>query len=256
MNFNRSTLVYTLIGASAVTGLFGYAVLMNARAVEPVKDASSAESLVTERAESASPTAPDRPHPDQPRKVIVTMPAARDGRVDPFEAPGDEPIRAFPAAADTTDLTVPPFWGKHEASPAARPVESLLPPVKTGPATSGRQVQFVEPEAKPAPPPPPVPPHVARPAAKPRPAINGYHAHLASYYSEDDARAGWKTLHRKLGSALNGMEPILSMVDIPGQGRFIRLMTGSFPKSADAAKFCGRIKPTGQYCQPIRTGPS
>jgi hypothetical protein len=144
MNFNRSTLVYTLIGASAVTGLFGYAVLMNARAVEPVKDASSAESLVTERAESASPTAPDRPHPDQPRKVIVTMPAARDGRVDPFEAPGDEPIRAFPAAADTTDLTVPPFWGKHEASPAARPVESLLPPVKTGPATSGRQVQFVE----------------------------------------------------------------------------------------------------------------
>ncbi|TVM32522.1 SPOR domain-containing protein [Oceanidesulfovibrio marinus] len=62
--------------------------------------------------------------------------------------------------------------------------------------------------------------------------------HLASYKMEANARNGWAELTQATPGLLAGLVPYYSVVDIPGKGRFIRLIAGPLPsqQAADALR--------------------
>lgn len=81
---------------------------------------------------------------------------------------------------------------------------------------------------------------------------HGYMAHLASYRDEIHAAAGWKTLQKAHRDLLINRTPVTVTAEIPGQGTFVRLMTGGFGQLADVSEFCSEVKASGQYCIPVK----
>lgn len=76
-------------------------------------------------------------------------------------------------------------------------------------------------------------------------------AHLASYYSEGDALAGWDALVADFSSLLSPYQPILREIDLGARGRFVRLLAGPFEGQDDAAELCRSLRMQGAYCIPV-----
>lgn len=82
-----------------------------------------------------------------------------------------------------------------------------------------------------------------------RSAADGLYAvHLASYRIEENARRGWSQLSGKYPGVLGGLSPQVSIVDLPGEGRFVRLIAGPYESRLSAARACDEIKARGDYC--------
>lgn len=75
-----------------------------------------------------------------------------------------------------------------------------------------------------------------------------YGVHLASYRTEEDARAGWRKLQRDNPDELGLLEPRTEWVTIEGRGDFIRLIGGGFSSRAKAEALCETLKTKGLFC--------
>jgi hypothetical protein len=111
---------------------------------------------------------------------------------------------------------------------------------------------------------PALPPAVAAPAvmAPPPPLMpasgNGrYGAHLGSYRSVDEAKAGWATLARAHPDLLSPLGYQTAEFD-PGDGRgvFIRLLAGPFEDRGRAEALCKSMQSKRAFCRVLSLGPA
>ena len=72
--------------------------------------------------------------------------------------------------------------------------------------------------------------------------------HLSSVRDEDAARAVWSRLQAEFPGLLGERKLLIRPVDIEGQGRYFRVLTGSFPERTEAKALCRRFEPHAQYC--------
>ncbi len=95
-----------------------------------------------------------------------------------------------------------------------------------------------------------------------QPAAEGMHApgdrparfalHIASVRSEVAARRGVGVLRRQF-PPLRDLEPQPPRpVDIPGKGRFWRILFGAFTEPGEAKRMCRRMEKAGAYCRVLR----
>lgn len=96
----------------------------------------------------------------------------------------------------------------------------------------------------------------ANPEADAIPDMTGarslFHAiHIASYRREATAQSGWQTLSAMFPEALDGLEPRVEGVDIPGQGYFLRLKAGPFNSAGAAEAACAPFRAAGVWCAPV-----
>ena len=76
-----------------------------------------------------------------------------------------------------------------------------------------------------------------------------YGAHLASYRSREGAVSGWRELSARHAGLLEGMQPVLSVLDM-GEfgGEFLRLKVGPVADEAAAEALCAEFTTAGEYC--------
>ncbi|MGV6800395.1 MAG: SPOR domain-containing protein [bacterium] len=80
------------------------------------------------------------------------------------------------------------------------------------------------------------------------PAAGEYAIHLASYRREENVYRGWAELRQLYPDLLSGLAARISIVDLPEQGRFLRLKAGPFASKEEANQICRVIKDNGDYC--------
>lgn len=87
------------------------------------------------------------------------------------------------------------------------------------------------------------------PKAVPSGGEPAYGVHLASYRSRDGAVSGWRELSTRHAGLLDGLQPILSVLDM-GEfgGEFLRLKLGPVADEAAAAALCAELSAAGEYC--------
>lgn len=87
-------------------------------------------------------------------------------------------------------------------------------------------------------------------AAAPAPAPRGpqYGVHLASYKTETSLRTGWTVLSQDHGDLLAGVSPFATSVDVPGKGRFTRLLAGPIESATRAKDLCASLQRRDVYC--------
>ena len=106
--------------------------------------------------------------------------------------------------------------------------------------------------------PPTSKPVAAKPAAvaappAPSAASGGFAAHLASFRSEADAKAAWTGFVGKYPS-LAGRQPVITIADLPGKGRYFRLFASPTGDRSQANTLCQSLKSAGlSYCAPMAT---
>jgi cell division septation protein DedD len=74
---------------------------------------------------------------------------------------------------------------------------------------------------------------------------------VASLRDPAGAADEWRRLVR-LHPSLAGLEPQPAKVaEIPGKGRFYRVLGGAFASRAEAEAACARLLAEGSYCRPV-----
>ena len=107
-----------------------------------------------------------------------------------------------------------------------------------------------------APPPPPAAKPAAGPAGAARvasaaPAPGRFAIQVASLRDPAGAAAAWRRLVR-LHPSLAGLEPRPARVaEVPGEGRFYRVLGGAFATRAEAQAACARLLAEGSYCRRV-----
>jgi tetratricopeptide (TPR) repeat protein len=177
--------------------------------------------------------------PDTDPSVQVNMPvAAPTEPVTQAQASPQIDLRPPPADAPVqTAARKPHATEKPDATFSLRPAILYDAKAKHG-AAPNRVASLAPPKAVPAPQPPPVQ-SVAR--------ATGAMIQLGAWHSEEDATNGWNHIVGRSGGLLDGMNPHVVAVDIPGKGHFWRLRAE--PSSGvDAASLCEQLKAKGLAC--------
>ena len=154
---------------------------------------------------------------------------------------GVQLARQYEAAQQRPQL--PPEVASNSGSPRGLPAAPT--PIVTGPPVSSRPVT--------AAPPPPIrterPPVVAQqPSPRPAPAVisgRGWKVQLGAFRDEGNARRLYDSLSGRV-SALAGSQPLFVRA-----GALTRLQVGPYASSAEAARVCAAIRPTGTPCVPV-----
>ena len=197
-------------------------------------------------ADPSPPPAEGTPVPDPSAAEAATAPAP----VQAADAPA--PVQAagapsLPAALTARDDAAP----TDEASPAAGtggPVPPAPPPspadtTAAGPADAAAVASTA-----------PSVPEAAAPraeAAGPAPPSGRFAIQVASLRDPAGAAGEWQRLVR-LHPSLAGLEPQPARVaEIPGKGRFYRVLGGAFATRAEAEAACARLLAEGSYCRPV-----
>lgn len=85
---------------------------------------------------------------------------------------------------------------------------------------------------------------------------DAYAAHLASYRTVGEAKAGWQRLEAKHPEELRWYAPMYRTVDLSTKGTFVRLFAGPPMPREDAVALCRRLQIEGGYCAARRTATS
>ena len=126
---------------------------------------------------------------------------------------------------------------------------------ETGPslvATAGVSaiMPVVTPPAMTAFPPGPAPAAQTATEAAP-PARIAYGVDIGSGLTIQALRARWTAVRSAHPEVFAGLEPILSVRDMPRANHVeLRLVAGPFPDAGAAARLCASLTPAGLYCQP------
>ena len=87
--------------------------------------------------------------------------------------------------------------------------------------------------------------------ASPAPAPGRFAIQVASLRDPAGVAAEWQRLVR-LHPTLAGLEPQPARVaEVPGKGRFYRVLGGAFATRAEAEAACDRLLAKGSYCRPV-----
>lgn len=79
-----------------------------------------------------------------------------------------------------------------------------------------------------------------------------YEAHIASTASEAEADKLWADLRGKLDQRHSSATAHYKLIDVPGHGRFVRVMVGDFNDAAATADFCRAVIAQGRDCRILR----
>jgi len=79
-----------------------------------------------------------------------------------------------------------------------------------------------------------------------QPATGRWRIQFGAFRDEGNARALWAKLHGQVG-ALSGLEPYF----LRNGGSLTKLQAGPLASSAEAARICASVKPTGTPCVPV-----
>jgi cytoskeleton protein RodZ len=202
-----------------------------------------------QRAAVAGPSPPpaeSMPAPNPSAAEAATVPAP----VQAADAPA--PVQAadapsLPAALTARDDAAP----TGEVSPAAEtggPVPPAPPPSPADTTTAGPADAAVVASTAPS------APEAAAPqaeAAGPTPPPGRFAIQVASLRDPAGAAGEWQRLV-KLHPTLAGLELRPAKVaEIPGKGRFYRVLGGDFATRAEAQAACARLLAEGSYCRPV-----
>jgi len=112
---------------------------------------------------------------------------------------------------------------------APPPPAIAFPPVRSAPASSQG------------------PPAAAAPAA----LATAYGADIGSGLTIQALRARWAAIRAAHPELFEGLQPIVSIKDVPRANRIeLRLLAGPFAAAGAAAQFCAALTPFGLFCQP------
>lgn len=82
-----------------------------------------------------------------------------------------------------------------------------------------------------------------------------YEAHIASAATEAEAEQLWSRLHDQLGAQFQSAPLHMRVIDVPGHGRFVRLLAGDFQDAEATAAFCRAVISAGRDCRILRQLP-
>lgn len=171
---------------------------------------------------------------DVPGQPSATAPAP--------EAPAPEALRAAQPAPPPPPP--PPEPAPTAASPAAAAPESpaSAPASPPAPAPGPAPVPATSAAASPA------APEASPPARPPTPQAAGSTlVQLAALGSEAGAHAEWQRLKGRMADVLGDRKPVIQHAERDGHTIW-RLRVGGFPSSADATRFCERVRAKGGAC--------
>jgi hypothetical protein len=83
-------------------------------------------------------------------------------------------------------------------------------------------------------------------------AGNGQKLHLASYKSLKLAKEDWANMRKKYPAELRGLKVSYPSVNVPGKGRFYRILAGPAKSIAAAKSLCTRLRAKGQFCDTMK----
>jgi len=195
-----------------------------------------------------------------PTPLLSTPPQASP--VPPAGPSGLQPVQAAPGRWPAQTQQTAPAPARAAPRPAAQPVASP-------------QQQNAQPAAMPQ----PVPAQRPAPARTERPRVatqvhgfDGivaserallqktassarYEAHIASAATEAEAEQLWSRLHDQLGAQFQTTPLHMRVIDVPGHGRFVRLLAGDFQDAETTAAFCRAVISAGRDCRILRQLP-
>ncbi len=199
----------------------------------------------------------------------------RRTRPQQFAATTDEdksqPRFGGPKSAPTPLVTPPGMQQPSMQQPGMQPVPTMPRPAgQQWPAAAPPATAMPRPAAAPAQMPKPLPAQATR-TEMPREvhAFDGivaserallqktastarYEAHIASTASEAEADKLWTDLRGKLDQRHSGAMAHYKLIDVPGHGRFVRVMVGDFNDAAATADFCRAVIAQGRDCRILR----
>ena len=240
---------------------------------------SSAAPTSTPVAPVADPGGPTASLPDGPREAaasptspVTVGPQAAEPPSEPQRAPvadlSPSPAQSAVAGAATAQApaqaaNAPPLpaalsardddAGAGEVPPAARIGGPAPPSLPVDTATAGPADAAAVASATPVPSSPGAPQAAAPRAEEAGPAeTHGRFAiHVASVRDPAGVAAEWQRLVR-LHPSLAGLELQPARVaEIPGKGRFYRVLGGGFATRAEAQAACARLQAEGSDCRPV-----
>jgi hypothetical protein len=177
------------------------------------------------------PTAVAEPANPEPARVAA-QPAAQPGAAQPTARPTEAELLARIARLEAQ---VAQLQGSSAAPGMAGRTPAIPVPVAAAPAAMA----------------PPMP------APMPASADGRYGAHLGSYRSVEEAKAGWATLAKANPDLLSPLAYQTAEFD-PGDGRgvFIRLLAGPFDDRGKADALCKSMQSKRAFCRVLNLGPA
>lgn len=76
--------------------------------------------------------------------------------------------------------------------------------------------------------------------------------HLSSVRAEVETQTEWKRLQKHFPNLLEERELVVQPIELEGQGKFFRVLTGPFASYMEAEGFCAAFESRGQYCLTTR----
>ena len=88
-------------------------------------------------------------------------------------------------------------------------------------------------------------------AASPALPRTAYGVDIGSALTIEALRARWNTIRAAHPQLLEGLEPLVSIKEVPHANRVeLRLLAGPFADAGAAARLCAALSPAGLFCQP------
>ncbi len=207
---------------------------------------------------SAQPAPPEKASAAIPPQILTFKPVD-DGYGEPPEVPPapqlargsyqprtnieDElaAIEDTPSGAPvaTTTKSAPPSRLGGQGAPVPKPAQSAPTPNDD---FNGQTVSVMPSEAKEK------AEEAASRMAQMSKAGGGYGLHLASYQRAEKAEEGWDILQEQYADLLTSLSARGHAVDLPGKGRYIRLIAGPFPTEGEAESRCAAFEERDEYC--------
>jgi len=196
---------------------------------------------VTPRPAGVAPSPPPPVETAPPPKAAAMAPQsiadalARDRQGGPGAAPSlvvppDMGLKAPPAG----NLPPPGSLTPAEAVAPPQPARTTPPPAiaPTGPAPA-----------------PPAPAAASAPSSLPERGV--LRGHIVSMRSRAEAEESWSRLQKSQPALFGGIEARFTEVDLPGKGKFVRLLAGRFTDRAAAQDFCQKVRAQRLDCNII-----